>query len=139
MHGAPIPRSTPREPLRFFDWLLLGFLLTAGILQLWRGWTPTLRGEPMTHEAYWRIAIGTFSLLLSGQVFLRTPAARLSISLLFLMQVIAFVKQFAWSEPERWMDASRAFRVQRLAELGFFAIAMVLVHLRPRRRASIIS
>jgi hypothetical protein len=128
------PRIVIRSPLAFFEWLLVGFLLTSGVLHLMRGWGPSVSlGEAISRDALWEIAVGTFSVLLSGQVFLRTPAARFSISLLFLMQVIAFVQRYAIKQPERWLDASDFFRTQRLVELSFFAIAMVLVHLRPKR------
>lgn len=122
-----------RAPLGFFGWLLVGFLLTSGILHLHAGWGPVLEGVRMTREGLWEVAVGTFSVLLSGQVFLRTPAARYSISLLFLMQAVAFVQRYAWIAPERWLDESGAFRLQRLAELAFFSIAMVIVHFRPSR------
>ncbi len=129
----PRPRIVIRTPLSFFEWLLFGFLLTSGALHLYGGWGPSFDGDPMTREGLWEVAVGTFSILLSGQVFLRTPAARFSISLLFLMQGIAFVQRYAVYHPERWLQATDLFRLQRLIELGFFAIAIVLVHVRPRR------
>jgi hypothetical protein len=125
--------AAPRVPLAFFEWLLVGFLVTSGSLHIVRGVGPLLDGEALTRDGLWRIAVGAFSLLLSGQVFLRTPAARFSISLLFLMQLIAFVQRYALRSPETWLEATDLFRVQRLVELGFFAVAMVLVLMRPRR------
>lgn len=125
--------AAPRTPLGFFEWLLVGFLVTGGALHLVHGFGPSLSGEPLTRDALWRIAVGSFSLLLSGQVFLRTPAARYSISLLFLMQVIALVQLYAIRSPESWLEATELFRIQRLVELGFLAAAMVLVLIRPRR------
>jgi len=125
--------AAPRVPLAFFEWLLVGFLVTSGALHLVRGLGPLLDGEAITRDGLWGISVGAFSLLLSGQVFLRTPAAHFSISLLFLMQLVAFVQRYALRSPESWLEATDLFRVQRLVELGFFAIAMVLVLMRPRR------
>ncbi len=135
---TPVDPSLPtrlgqlvRAPLSTFEWLLIGFLLTSGSLHLYHGWFFQGLNERMYLE---ELVIGFVSILFSGQVLLRTPLSRLSLSLLFLVQIFAVTHHYAIESPGSWLEASPFFRIQRLIELGFFAIAMVLIHYCPRRR-----
>jgi len=120
-----------RSPLSTFEWLVIGFLLTSGSLHLYYGWHFHGLNERMSLE---ELSLGAVSILFSGQVLMRTPLSRLSLSLLFLVQIFALTHHYAVASPGSWLEASSFFRLQRLVELAFFAIAMVLIHYCPRRR-----
>ena len=129
-------KQTPRSyavPLGYFEWLLVGFLLVSGGMHLYGGWAPIISGGAMSREEFWRVAVGTFSLLLAGQVILRTPVARFSIAILFLLQIGRWVNRFAIENPELWLSSTWEFRVQQLASIAFWSIAVVWVLCRPWR------
>ena len=129
----PLPRRSPAIPLGYFEWLLVGFLLVSGAIHLFEGWSPIIAGGVMTRDEFWRVAVGTFSILLGGQVILRTPVARFSIAILFLLQIGRWVNQFAIEQPEAWLTASWQFRLQQLGLLMFWAVAVIWVLSRPWR------
>ena len=133
MDRSPPPRRSFAVPLGYFEWLLVGFLLVSGAIHLVGGWSPIIAGGAMTREEFWRVAVGTFSILLGGQVILRTPVARFSIAILFLLQIGRWVNQFAIEQPEAWLTATWQFRLQSLASICFWSIAVIWVLSRPWR------
>ena len=122
-------------PLGFFEWLLVGYLVTSGLVHLFFGLRPLLDDDPLDRFHAFRIATGAFSLLLTGQLLHRIPVARYSIALILIMQIGLFLKRYAVEAPFLWTELAPLERAQKVTEFGFWMVALILVLARPWRVA----
>ena len=136
---GPSPHDTPLRiriaPRGFFELLIIGYLITSGVQHTWAGIQGASGGMEWSRDEVrsiaWPLAVGLFSLLLSAQLWFRIPIARLSISILFLLQLSLRVHEAVIQAPETWLLGSPAFRLQQLAEIIFWATATIGLLTRP--------
>lgn len=126
-------RSTPSVStlpgfLKFLAFYLLteaSVRITSAVLQFSRGTSTDLR------EDMWNLLLGTFYLLLVPQIFVRTIAARLSLSLVFAIQVMMIVLEIVVRSPKAWSYASTGARAQLLGQVVFYSLVIVLLNRKP--------
>ena len=99
--------------------------ISTATLQFTRGTSEDLR------EDMWHLLLGTFYLLLVPQIFVRTVAARISLSLVFLIQVLMILVEIGIRSPHAWTYLSAFGRFQILAQLIFFSVVIVTLNRRP--------
>ena len=136
---GPSPISPPLRiriaPRGFFELLVIGYLIASGAQQTWIGIQGASGGMDWSRDEVrsiaWPLAVGLFSLLLSAQLWFRIPIARLSVSILFLLQLSLRVHESVIQAPETWLLGSPAFRLQQLAEILFWALATIGLLTRP--------
>ncbi len=121
--------------LPFFLWLLIGYLGTDAFFRLtFVGIEMFQRDEfrwGLTREQFWNLLLGSFYLILALQVLVRSFAARISISVIFVIQIVLFVVNYAVLYPEKWWGAGTPSRLQQLAQLLFFTVSLILMNRRP--------
>ncbi|MFN0060116.1 MAG: hypothetical protein ACKVX7_16785 [Planctomycetota bacterium] len=124
-----------RQPLPFFVKLLVGFLLVDGLAGVGRVLMNYLAREStgwrFNADEFWILLLGVFYLLLVPQVLLRLLAARISLTMIFALQVALFGAQYCVHDPAEWWGLSTAARLQGLGEVLFFTAAMVVLNRRP--------
>ena len=125
------------QRLPIFLWLLVGYLATDALFRLmFLGAEVASREEfrwQITREQGWSLLLGVFYLLLAGQLLLRSFAARISICVIFAIQIGLFVANFVVLHPEKWWSFGTAIRLQLLAQVIFYSISIVLINRSPAR------
>lgn len=125
--SAPPVSSLPGF-LKFLAFYLLteaSVRITSAVLQFTRGTSTDLRDD------MWNLLLGTFYLLLVPQIFVRTIAARLSLSLVFGIQVLMIVLEIVVRTPKAWSYASSGERAQILGQVVFYSVVIVLLNRKP--------
>ncbi|MFQ5653670.1 MAG: hypothetical protein ACE5GW_02935 [Planctomycetota bacterium] len=120
-----------------FLWILVGYLACDGIVRLGIVLGHLLPGEgsaSFTREVLWQLILGCFSLLLLVQIIFRSFAARISITLLFLLQVVTFVQQYVVLQPQDWWSGGVLGRLQLLVQVVFLTSAVILLNTGRSRR-----
>ena len=84
-------------------------------------------------EQLWNLLFGTFYFVLALQVLIRSLAARISISIVFIVQALIFILRFVVMHPEDWWGAGMMVRFQQVAQLIFFSISVFLLNRSPSR------
>lgn len=128
----------PRLPLSPFLWLLIGFLCVDAALRVIGLVSDVAR---MTHLTRGTLQHGleaflfaTLDVLLCLQLLLRTFAARIFGTLLFLFHLSFAVMHYVVREPDAWLRLDAAGRLQVLGQVVFFGVALVLINRQPASR-----
>ncbi len=127
------PRRAARPALPFSLRLLLAYLVVdAGVELSWLAHRYfDAAGYAVTRDDLWVILIGSFYLLLVPQILVRSVAARVSLSVVFAVQIAVFLVNFGLQAPEEWSTASALGRFQEVGKLIFFSVFIVLLNRKP--------
>lgn len=142
MSYAIVPQSIatarPERPdLTLFLWMLCGYLIVDAGSRLWSlGVDVSERGQ-VSQEVLQRhfegLMFATLDLLLVLQIFLRTLAARIFGSILFVFQIVSSAVRFCVRSPETWLSLQVGERLQVLGHIVLCSVALVLLNRRPTR------
>lgn len=121
------------RPLPFSIRLLLGYLVVSALAGL-GGLADRYFNTPeyvITRDDLWALLIGSFYLLLVPQVLVRSIAARISLTVVFSVQIAAFLANYALQVPDAWTHASTLGRFQEIGRIVFFSIYLALLNRAP--------
>ena len=79
----------------------------------------------------WTILIGAFYLLLIPQVLVRSIAARISLTVVFAVQIGVFLFSYVLQSPEGWWQATELGRFQAIGRVVFFSVYIALLNRPP--------
>ena len=133
---SPLVEGYDRR-LSTFLWILVGFLVADAILRLsflgaelfaadredWR----------LTRPQFWNLILAVFYLVLVLELLVRSFVARVSLTIVFLVQIGMIVARYAINSPEDWWGANVVTRIQLNGQLLFFFLAVVLINRSPAR------
>ena len=125
-----------RRPLPTFLVLLIGFLLCDAALRLVQGielFSQDTISETDKQQLFEHLVVSTFYLLLFLQVLLRTLAARIWGTIVFLFHSVWLVIRHAFNNPEEWLALSDMGRLQVFVRLFFFTVVVVMLNRSPSK------
>lgn len=127
---------TARPALTPFLLILVAFLLVDALFRLGRTGLGYLNDPnwALGRREFWDLLLGTFYLLLVPQILLRSLAARVSLTLVFSVQIAMHLMRLAYEQPSLWAQAQPIERVQVLVQVMFFAVAIVILNQPATRR-----
>lgn len=99
--------------------------ISTAILHFSRGGYEDFRQE------MWNLLLGTFYLLLVPQLFVRTLAARVSLSLVFGIQLAMIALEYAVRDPGAWWAITVAARMQVLGQIVIHSIFIAILNRKP--------
>lgn len=131
LNAAAAPRAE-RPPLSLFLWILCGYLvLDAGLrisdLIVHLTGTGELTRSVLQYN-FEGVMFATLDLLLCLQILLRTLAARIFGSILFLFHMGSAALKYGVRNPEVWLNIEPTDRLRVLGHLIFCAVALVLLN-----------
>lgn len=127
-----------RRPLTTFLWMLCGYLVVDATLRI-VSVAQNLGGQEeltrrVLQDNFEGVMFATLDLLLCLQVLLRTLAARIFGSILFVFHLGSTALRYAVRTPETWLSLNSLDRLQVMGHLILCSIALVLLNRRPCRQ-----
>lgn len=123
--------------MTLFLWTLCGYLVVDAGVRLWGLASDVSARGQVTQELLQRnfegLMFATLDLLLVLQIFLRTLAARIFGSILFVFQILSSAVRFCVRSPEVWLSLQVSERLQVLGHIVICSVALVLLNRRPTR------
>ena len=133
-----MPGATVRRPLPLFLILLIGFLLCDAAMRLVQGGvllTVDTISQYDKQQLFENLVVATFYLLLFLQIMLRTVAARIWGTIVFLFHIVWVIIRYGINDPEEWIALSHLGRLQIFTQLLFFTVVAVMLNRSPSKEA----